>query len=195
MHVIPSRADGEGHHLPRLKSSCPKSFHSGFSVRTKSFFFSRRQPLISLFPYNSVANIAVVLVVSQAVQLVPFRKTLNGSALVLPSTTLEIIRTRPCTRRLDYDWSPYRRRTFSLRLRGPSPSARLGMTSSCTTRSISLPPKGPSAPLTQHHRRFADHGGAALHFCLRHHFVSLRDAHHFFDGRLALPDATPAVLA
>src|SRR6266566_7001588 len=27
-----------------------------------------------------------------------------------------------------------------------------------------------------------------------HHFVSLRNAHHFFDGRFALRDTTPAVL-
>src|SRR5437762_2093515 len=31
----------------RSNSSSPRSFHNGFNVRTRSFFFSRRQPLIS----------------------------------------------------------------------------------------------------------------------------------------------------
>jgi hypothetical protein len=50
--------DDNAFHSVRSNKSCLKSFHAGFSVRTRSFFFSRRQPLICFS--REIASYAVL---------------------------------------------------------------------------------------------------------------------------------------
>jgi len=78
--------------------------------------------------------------------------------------------------------------------RGPSPSVRFGMTRDWAVRVRQKFPPGRLARDKRKKLALPHHHRLRIRRRLRHHFVGLSNAHHFFDRGNALSDASPAIV-